>query len=298
MTRPTLRRSRQGPKEPARPRQRRMTRRLRLSSKRRRRRASHSTHLPAPSFTPPSDGLPCCCLHGVPQAEAARLEAAIAAAEAKAAAGPVLQDDGEVHMEVAVIKKGDGETFAVHGDRVALTQAGQCLERAIPMMRNSHATLTCSAAPPCRYTGTFADGTTFEGTDWSGRKFDSTLDHGPSVKKVSSLRTRAPATEGRPEGGAEEGHVSSHLLPHRRLPSSAQTAGFNCPDGSLRPHKRLACTTILLMLGPSSGTKAAQATPICPRPGQGNSRVCGQSPPNCPPEQRGSNPHFAQPGTI
>ena len=33
------------------------------------------------------------------------------------------------------------------------------------------------------YTGTFADGTVHEGVDWSGKLFDSTLNHGKQSKK-------------------------------------------------------------------------------------------------------------------
>ena len=87
--------------------------------------------------------------------EAARLAAAEARAAAKANEGPVaVEDDGEVHMEVEKLKNGDGETVAANGDKVAVT-----------------------------YTGTFAEGTLDNGTDISGKKFDSTLDHGPQAKK-------------------------------------------------------------------------------------------------------------------
>lgn len=90
-------------------------------------------------------------------------EAAAAAKREAAAANPgaaVVEEDGEVHMEIERLKNGDGETVPVHGDKVALT-----------------------------YTGTFADGTVYEGTDWSGRKFDSTLDHGPQSKKGPKKHT-------------------------------------------------------------------------------------------------------------
>lgn len=87
--------------------------------------------------------------------EATRLAEAEARAEAAKNAGPAaVEDDGEVHMEVKQLKKGDGETVAANGDKVALT-----------------------------YTGKFAPDTVYEGVDYSGKTFDSTLDHGPKVKK-------------------------------------------------------------------------------------------------------------------
>jgi FKBP-type peptidyl-prolyl cis-trans isomerase len=93
--------------------------------------------------------------------ELTRAEAADAKRKA-AAANPQagVEDDGEVHMEIERLKNGDGENVPAHGDKVALT-----------------------------YTGTFADGTVFEGADWSGRKFDSTLDHGPQSKKGPKKHT-------------------------------------------------------------------------------------------------------------
>jgi len=89
------------------------------------------------------------------EAEKERIQAAAARAEA-AAANPqaVAQDDGVVHMEIKRLKKGDEATVPVHGDKVALT-----------------------------YTGTFAPGTVYNGVDMSGKKFDSTLDHGQQPKK-------------------------------------------------------------------------------------------------------------------
>ena len=78
----------------------------------------------------------------------ARAEAAASAPQAAA------EEDGEVHMELKRLKNGDGVTIAVDGDKVALT-----------------------------YTGTFAPETVYEGVDYSGKKFDSTLDHGSQPKK-------------------------------------------------------------------------------------------------------------------
>ena len=87
--------------------------------------------------------------------EAARIEAAAKAAAEKAAnPQAAVEDDGEVHMEISLLKKGDEETVAKDGDKVAVT-----------------------------YTGTFAAGTVYEGVDYSGKKFDSTLDHGQQPKK-------------------------------------------------------------------------------------------------------------------
>ena len=95
------------------------------------------------------------------EAEAERIAAAEARAEAAKTAGPaVVEDDGEVHMEIKPLKNGDGETIAVNGDKVLVT-----------------------------YTGSFAPGTEYEGVDYSGKKFDSTLDHGPKVKKGPKVHT-------------------------------------------------------------------------------------------------------------
>ena len=61
-------------------------------------------------------------------------------------------------MEIKQIKKGDGETTPVVGDKVALT-----------------------------YHGVFAEGTVHEGTDYSGKLFDSTLRS--SGKKGAKVQT-------------------------------------------------------------------------------------------------------------
>ena len=86
--------------------------------------------------------------------EAARVAAAEARAKDKASNPVDVTDDGECHIEIKRLKKGDEATIPVNGDKVALT-----------------------------YMGTFAPGTTYNGEDWSGRKFDCTLDHGPQPKK-------------------------------------------------------------------------------------------------------------------
>ena len=89
--------------------------------------------------------------------EAAREAAAEAAAAAKRATGGTAanEDDGEVHMQVKLLKKGDEETFAQDGDKVALT-----------------------------YTGSFAEGVTYEGTEYGGKQFDSTLQPAGKNKKA------------------------------------------------------------------------------------------------------------------
>lgn len=85
--------------------------------------------------------------------EQARELAAIKAAEEKrklkeaGGAVDIADADEEEHMEIKRMKKGDGETKPVVGDKVALT-----------------------------YHGTFAEGTwDTTGEDWSGKVFDSTL---------------------------------------------------------------------------------------------------------------------------
>lgn len=89
--------------------------------------------------------------------EAARLEAATKKAEEKKAAGPVdVTDDDEVHMEIKPLRKGDGSTIPINGDKVALT-----------------------------YVGKFADGTwDTTGEDLSGKTFDSTLQKGKGKSKA------------------------------------------------------------------------------------------------------------------
>lgn len=88
------------------------------------------------------------------EAEKANAAAAAAAREAKANAVVDVTDDGENHIEIKRLKKGDEETIPVNKDKVAVT-----------------------------YMGTFAAGTLYNGEDWSGKKFDCTLDHGPQAKK-------------------------------------------------------------------------------------------------------------------
>jgi len=79
--------------------------------------------------------------------EKAREEAALKARDAKRDADAVaVEDDGEVHMEIKRLKKGDETTIPANGDKVALT-----------------------------YTGKFADGTSYEGIDYGGKVFDTTL---------------------------------------------------------------------------------------------------------------------------
>ena len=95
--------------------------------------------------------------------EERRLEAALKAQAEKAAAGPVVaEDDGEVHMEIKRLKKGDETTVAKDGDKVALT-----------------------------YTGTFAEGTVHEGVDYGKKLFDTTLQQagkkGPKQHKPLSF---------------------------------------------------------------------------------------------------------------
>lgn len=84
------------------------------------------------------------------QEEEARVRAA-EEAEARAAAkvdsSAIIEDDGECHLEVKQLKKGDGKTAPVRGDYVY-----------------------------CTYTGVFAPGTTHAGKDYSGSQFDSTWD--------------------------------------------------------------------------------------------------------------------------
>eukprot|EP00967_Tisochrysis_lutea_P143314 scaffold266006_cov30-Tisochrysis_lutea.AAC.1 len=82
--------------------------------------------------------------------EEARAEAAAKRREEEAAAaatgdGAVAEGDEESHLEVKLIKKGDGQTFPKPGDNVHV-----------------------------QYRGTFAVGTLHEGQDLSGKEFDST----------------------------------------------------------------------------------------------------------------------------
>ncbi|KAL1528284.1 hypothetical protein AB1Y20_009641 [Prymnesium parvum] len=70
-----------------------------------------------------------------------------AKAKAEAEAAAVAEDDGECHIEVTQLKKGDEKTRPARGDYVQ-----------------------------CTYTGVFAAGTTHGGKDYSGAQFDSTWD--------------------------------------------------------------------------------------------------------------------------
>lgn len=92
------------------------------------------------------------------QAHAARLLAEQQAAEQRAAelaqrqeerakAAPEVVDDGEVHMKVETLTKGDGTTFPQKGDSV-----GVC------------------------YVGIFADDVEHQGVSYGGKQFDSTWD--------------------------------------------------------------------------------------------------------------------------
>lgn len=76
---------------------------------------------------------------------AAAAEAAAAANEQAAAAS--IEDDGECHIQVTQLKKGDGQNAPAKGDYVY-----------------------------CTYTGVFAPGTVHGGKDYSGTQFDSTWD--------------------------------------------------------------------------------------------------------------------------
>jgi len=81
--------------------------------------------------------------------EAQRVKEAEERAKAKAESGgadPQQEDDGESHLEVnKLLLKGDGSTAPARGDSVW-----------------------------CVYTGKFAEGTTWEGADLSGKTFDTT----------------------------------------------------------------------------------------------------------------------------
>jgi FKBP-type peptidyl-prolyl cis-trans isomerase len=79
------------------------------------------------------------------RAEAAAKRREEAAAAAAAGGGASVEDDGESHLEIKLIKKGDGQTFPKPGDNVHV-----------------------------QYTGTFAAGTFHDGRDLSGKEFDST----------------------------------------------------------------------------------------------------------------------------
>ena len=77
----------------------------------------------------------------------AEAEAEARAAAKAAAGGEVIEDDGECHIEVKLLKKGDEKTSPAKGDNVH-----------------------------CTYIGVFADGTVHGGKDYSGKQFDSTWD--------------------------------------------------------------------------------------------------------------------------
>lgn len=79
------------------------------------------------------------------RAEAAAKRREEAAAAAAAGGGAPVDDDGESHLEMKLIRKGDGETFPKPGDNVHV-----------------------------QYKGTFAAGTIHDGRDLSGKEFDST----------------------------------------------------------------------------------------------------------------------------
>jgi len=83
------------------------------------------------------------------EAREAQREAMEKAREARMAAAALEPEtDGECHMSVNVLKKGDGETVPKKGEQVLVT-----------------------------YRGRFGDGTTHEGQDFSGKEFDSTWDN-------------------------------------------------------------------------------------------------------------------------
>mmetsp|Transcript_26185 Transcript_26185/g.59428 ORF Transcript_26185/g.59428 Transcript_26185/m.59428 type:complete len:238 (-) Transcript_26185:469-1182(-) len=94
------------------------------------------------------------------EAAEARRQRMLQLQEEKAKAGTEPPaDDGEIHMEVTRLKKGDGATIPGVGDTVSVT-----------------------------YVGHFADGTEYQGVQYGGKQFDSTYDAKRKEDKPLSFR--------------------------------------------------------------------------------------------------------------
>mmetsp|Transcript_1929 Transcript_1929/g.3914 ORF Transcript_1929/g.3914 Transcript_1929/m.3914 type:complete len:249 (-) Transcript_1929:321-1067(-) len=102
-------------------------------------------------------------------------QAASKAAEERAAA-VTAEDatDDEVHMEIKQLKKGDEETKPEVGDKVAIT-----------------------------YTGRFAEGTSYEGVEYGGKEFDTSIQ--TSGKGNKKTKTQVPLAFKLGEGKAIRG---------------------------------------------------------------------------------------------
>lgn len=117
--------------------------------------------------------------------EEARARAAAAAEEQALAKAQLateqVEDDGECHIEVKQLKKGDGQTAPSKGDYVHCTYTGTRLLNQILSVARAASHF---ASPVC--TGVFAPGTSHAGKDYSGSQFDSTWDS--KLKKHKPLQ--------------------------------------------------------------------------------------------------------------